>query len=99
MLENTFTHAEYEQNKRTKPQAIRFEQARATWLGHRLTNLRNDDLSSRGLMINVLNAMLSSTEVDWKNSNNNYGAVPATCEMAALVEAVELLQKTMKDLS
>lgn len=75
----------------------RLEQAGETWLGDRLTNLQNDDLSARGLLLNILNTTLASVEVDWNRANNDYGKVPHTCELAAIATALDAALKSLEE--
>lgn len=90
------TQESYEDRKEAARRE-RWEQAGETWLGRRLTDLQNEDLSSRGLLLNILNCTLSSVEVDWKNANNDYGKVPQTCELAAIATALDAALKALEE--
>lgn len=102
MLGDTFTMKEYETTRREslqeEAQRLRWEQAGETWLGRRVTDLQNDDLSTRGLLLNILNCTLSSVEVDWKHSMRDYGEVPKTCELAAIATAMDTALKALGEL-
>ena len=92
--EATFTHGEYESRQTAKSaRGRRAKQAAVTWLGRRTHGIVNeDDLSPKGVAVNLVSCALSSLEVDWKYSDRDYGDVPRTREMAALIEALEVVK-------
>ena len=102
MLGDTFTMREYEttrpESKLEAARRERWEQAGDTWLGRRVTDLKNDDLSTRGLLFNLLNCTLSSVEVDWKHAMADYGEVPRTRELAAVATALDAALRTLEDM-
>lgn len=67
---------------------IQWEQAGETWLGRRIDDHLNDDMSPEGKLFAILNSALSSAEVDWKRHNADSGKIPLTCEWAAIVLAL-----------